>query len=110
MVLTEVDEAVLGHGFRVTPKKRPSAHLARDEPSPGRLRVRPAHGPDSDAETFGQLAVCRETAPLREGARGRIFSEGFGNREVAWTRPALKAWAPDCHDDNIAIDTADFHL
>ncbi len=110
VVLAEVDEPLRGSGgVGRSSDERAASHLAGHQPAPRRFRVGPADRPDGDAQTLRQLPVRRQPVPFLEGAPCKVIGKCLDDREIARTLPPSEIGAPDCHGDNIAIDTHPFH-
>jgi hypothetical protein len=114
VVLPQVHEAsrvrALAVGVARAAHECPPAHLAAHQTAPGGLRVGAAHRADGDAETLGEVAVGWQTAALSQLSRREILDEPLDNPQIARPLLPLELRDPDCHGDNIAIDTSKYQL
>ena len=95
---------------RLRPVRRRSdvgaaADLAGQQAAPGGQRIGTADRPDRDAELPGHIALRRQP-----GAGGKLAGTDrrFDRRgECPIARPVVlgEVWSPDCHGNNLEIDT-----
>ena len=109
VVLAEVDHVLaVARPVRLSGSahERSPTDLTAHEAAPRRLGVGPAHRADGDAESLGQVAVGRQAAPLAQRPGREVLRESLGDDPIAWPCPSSEPRRPDCHGDNIAIDTS----
>jgi hypothetical protein len=112
VVLAQVADlaAVLGRLVARSTHERAPAHFSRDEPTARRLGVGAAHRPDRHAERLGEVAVRRQPRTLSQLTRREILGQGFDDRAVARPLAPGQPRVPDCHGDNIAVDSQMYQL
>ncbi len=112
-VRAEVDDAGVGH--RARGRRRPGrrtherapAHLARDQPAPSGLRVRPRDRAHRDPQPVGQVAMGGQARAWAQVSPARVLGQGLRDGDVAGARALAEVRRPHCHGDNIPLDDGD---
>jgi len=108
VVLAEVDDGIallrLDAPLSAAHERSP-AHLSGHEAPARRLGVRPADRSHGHAEPVGQLPMGRYPVALAERPGRESLREVLDDGQVPRPIAAFDARHPDCHGDNIVIDT-----